>query len=271
VPSGGPSTASSSSSAAGGTTTVRLVAGTAERDGTELAQNRTYVLPRNTKSKLLTYTGATLEVAGNCTDYVAQYAAPEDSPQLAILNLHFALQEQRRSAAAAAGGRKQHPGPRVLLCGPPNSGKTTAARTLTALATRAGAQPLVASVDPREGLLALPGTVSAAVFGTVMDVEEPAGGFGVAGTPSSGPSAVPVKLPVVYYFGRERVAEDVALWRDLTGKLASSVRAKFAGDEGVRAAGLVLDTPGVMAGEAGDVEVLMHAVREFAGEFVRSA
>jgi polyribonucleotide 5'-hydroxyl-kinase len=243
--------------------TVRLTSGTAERDGTELALNRAYTFPRNTQSKLLTYTGATLEVSGEVVDRVAQYAAPENSPQLMVLNLHFALQEMR--AASRSGNNT---GPRVMICGEKDSGKTSVARTLAALATKAGGQPLVASVDPREGMLALPGTVSAAVFGTVMDVEDPAGGFGVNGTPSSGPSAVPVKLPMVYYFGRERADEDVTLWKDLVAKLGSSVRAKFAADEAVREAGLVLDTPAATVAKA-DVDMLVHAAIEFAGELLR--
>lgn len=243
---------------------VRLVSGTAERDGTELALNHTYTFAR-TKSKLITYTGCALEVTGDCDDYVAQYAAPEDSPALSYLNLHFALHDQRTAAGSGAqtttGGR----GPRVMICGPASSGKTTVTRTLAALATRAGAQPLVANVDPREGLLVLPGTLSAAVFGTVMDIEDPAGGFGVVGTPSTGPSAVPVKLPIAYYFGREAVAAgDAPLWRDLVARLARSVRAKLADDNAVRQAGLLLDTPAATAGKE-DVELLAHAAKEFAG------
>ncbi|KAK4130728.1 Clp1-domain-containing protein [Trichocladium antarcticum] len=245
---------------------VRLVSGTAERDGTELALNHTYTFAR-TKSKLVTYTGCAVEVSGECDDLVREYARPEDSPALVFLNLHFALQGQRAAAAAAAGKGGAGRGPRVMVCGEGPCGKTTLARTLTALATRAGGQPLVASVDPREGLLALPGTVSAAVFGGIMDVEEPMGGFGVSSTPSSGPSLVPVKLPMVYYFGRERVEEDVPLWKDLTGKLGSSVRAKFEADEAARAAGLVLDTPAVAPGEGG-MKILTHVLREFAVNIV---
>lgn len=224
-------------------------------------------------------------MSGALVDTVAQYAAPEASPQLMLLNLHFALQELRAAAAGGGGGggglgghnnnnnggggAAAVPGPRVMICGEKDSGKTTVTRTLAALATRAGGQPLVGSVDPREGMLALPGTVSAAVFGTVMDVEDPAAGFGVSGTPSSGPSAVPVKLPMVYYVGRERVDEDVPLWRDLVGKLGSSVGAKFAADEVVREAGLLLDTPAASVAK-GDLEVLTHAVNEFAGELPES-
>lgn len=267
------SPANNATNPASGGVTVRLLSGTAERDGTELAQNHVYTFPRNTRSKLLTYNGATLEVTGECAvDRVVEYARPEESPELVVLNLHFALQDLRAAAAAAAGSQRGNtrngvrvPGPRVMVCGESGVGKTSVVRTLAALATRGGGQPLVASVDPREGLLALPGTVSAAVFGTVMDVEDPAGGFGVSGTPSSGPSAVPVKLPMVYYFGREKVDEDVPLWKDLVGKLGSSVRAKFAADETVREAGLVLDTPAATIAKA-DMDVLLHAINEFASE-----
>ncbi|KAH6856242.1 Pre-mRNA cleavage complex II protein Clp1-domain-containing protein [Chaetomium sp. MPI-CAGE-AT-0009] len=271
--------AANTNTSGGGGATVRLTSGAAERDGTELALNRVYTFPRNTQSKLLTYTGATLEVSGAFVDRVAQYPSPEASPQLPVLNLHFALQELRTAAGAGSGnkdggingggggGGARPPGPRVMICGEKDSGKTTVARTLAALATRAGGQPLVGSVDPREGMLALPGTISAAVFGTVMDVEDPAAGFGVSGTPSSGPSAVPVKLPMVYYVGREKADEDVSLWRDLVGKLGSSVRAKFAADEVVREAGLLLDTPAASVAK-GDLEVLTHAVNEFAVNIV---
>ncbi|KAK3306725.1 Pre-mRNA cleavage complex II protein Clp1-domain-containing protein [Chaetomium strumarium] len=266
-----PHTVSQPSSTAGGSAgaTVCLVSGTVERDGTELAQNRKYTFPRNTKSKLLTYTGCTLEVSGEFVDRVAQYPSPESSPQLSVLNLHLALQAQRKAAAAKADGglSKAVPGPRLMVCGPASSGKTTLVRTLAALATRMGGQPLVASVDPREGLLSLPGTISAAVFGTVMDVEDPAGGFGVSSTPASGPSAVPVKLPMVYYFGREKVEDDAQLWRALTSKLASSVRARLAADESARDSGLILDTPAVSVAK-GDLDMLMHAVSEFAVNIV---
>ncbi|KAL1836423.1 hypothetical protein VTJ49DRAFT_5159 [Mycothermus thermophilus] len=257
-------------------TTIRLTTGKAERDGTELALNHTYAFPRGTRARILTYTGATLEVAGElpASERVAQYARPEDSPEVQVLNLHFALQEARKKAKERSrrdGGRPEQqqppPGPRVLICGGPDTGKTTVARTLTGLATRAGGQPLVASLDPREGMLALPGTVSAAVFGTVMDVEDPAGGFGVRGTPSSGPSAVPVKLPNVYYFGRERVEEDVPFWRTLVGRLGGVVRAKMAADLVVGESGLVVDTPPASVAK-GDIEMLRHAMMEFAVNIV---
>ncbi|KAK4213808.1 mRNA cleavage and polyadenylation factor CLP1 [Rhypophila decipiens] len=275
-----PSSTSSSSSGV----KVKLLSGSAERDGTSLALNKVYTFSR-TKSKIFTWEGCSLEVTGSCVnESVYRPATMEDSCMVGWVNLHMLiLQEQRervsqslknhhhhhhghhkRSDGAGAGGSGP-PGPRVMICGAPNTGKTTMARTLAGYATRQGGQPLVASLDPREGLLSLPGTISAAVFGTLMDIEDPRGGFGVRNTPSSGPSMVPVKLPVVYYFGREKVVDDVPLWKDLTRKLASSVRAKLKEVDEVRASGVILDMPGWEGRpDAVGLEVMECAVREFA-------
>jgi polyribonucleotide 5'-hydroxyl-kinase len=234
--------------------TVKLTSGTAERDGTELALGKAYVFV-GAKSKIFTLTGCTLEVSGPCEDYVAETDDPDDCPAVSYLNLHFALQNQR------AGGV----GPRVLVAGAPASGKSTLARTLLALATRqnGGQQPVGVGLDPKDGMLSLPGTVAAAVFGSLMDLET--SGTGVADTPSSGPAAVPVKVPVVYYYGRQRVEDEPEAWKTVVSGLAAAVRGRTEQDGEVRRAGVVVDTPTVGTGKAG-VELLVHVVEEFAGK-----
>ncbi|KHE83199.1 hypothetical protein GE21DRAFT_1287328 [Neurospora crassa] len=282
------STFSSNSSAAG--VTVRLVAGTAERDGTELAPNCVYTFLPGTKSKLFTDQGCTLEINNTggypLEDRVVEHP-PEQSPMLSYINLHFGLQDHERAAAAqaqqqhpthhqqqqqgrgaGAGVARSKPGPRVLICGPPGVGKTSLAKLLAALATRMGSQPLVANLNPTDGLLCLPGTLGAAVFGTLMDVEEPAGGFGVTNTPISGPSAVPVKNPLTFYFGHEKVEDDVDMWRQMTERLAVLARRKFERNRDVRVAGLLVDTAPVEAGDKEGQELLGWAVRQFDANFV---
>lgn len=166
---------------------------------------------------------------------------------------------------------KAKPGPRVLVCGPRGSGKTSLVKLLAALATRMGSQPLVANLNPTDGLLSLPGTLGAAVFGTLMDVEEPEGGFGVTNTPISGPSAVPVKNPMTFYFGREKVEDDPDMWKQMTERLAALVNRKFERNRDVRVAGLLVDTPplevGLLEGKDGQ-ERLAWAVSRFEGEFL---
>lgn len=271
----------------GSTATVTLVSGTAERDGTELAVGVPYRLS-GAKSKLLSWRGATLTVEGPADDYVAETATPNPAtgaaaddpvPCLAHLNLHALLQRQRDAVAAAAPAaappyqqqqqQQQHPqnqhsglphGPRVLVAGAASSGRTSLVRTLAAWAARAGSQPVVVNADPREGVLTLPGTLSAAVFATPMD---PASGEGWGSAPSSGPGAVPVKLPLVYHYGRQRAEEDPALYRGLVSSLASAVGARALADPDVRCAGLLVDSPPWVAGAG--VETLAHLVEELSG------
>ncbi|KAK1775950.1 Pre-mRNA cleavage complex II protein Clp1-domain-containing protein [Copromyces sp. CBS 386.78] len=276
------STFSSNSSAAG--VTVRLVAGTAERDGTELTPHKDYTFLPGTKSKLFTDQGCTLEINNTggypLEDRVAEYPHPEQSPMASYINLHFGLQDHERATAAqpqyppphqqgrqGGGGPRPKPGPRVLVCGPYCVGKTSLVKYLGALATRMGSQPLVANLNPTDGLLSLPGTLSAAVFGTLMDVEEPAGGFGVSSTPISGPSQT-VKNPLAFYFGREKAGEDVDTWRQMTERLAVLCMRKFERNRDVRVAGLLVDTAPVEAGDKEGQELLGWAVRQFDVNYV---
>ncbi|ROW16847.1 hypothetical protein VPNG_01528 [Cytospora leucostoma] len=245
--------------------TVRLISGTAERDGTELALNVTYKFRGPAKSKVLTWRGCELEFeatagADSVVEYVAEHLGPDETPQTSYLNLHFLLDGLRREARA-----RDATGPRVLVAGARDVGKTSLARTLAALAVRAGAQPLVVNTDPREGMLSLPGTLTAAVYATVMDLEgEGTNGWG--GTPTSGPSAVPVKLPIAQYYGRQDATDDPQLYRELASKLAGSVTARMGGDVDVRSSGMIIDTPGVdLSGSSGQgaMDAMAHVVDEF--------
>ncbi|EFX06160.1 mRNA cleavage factor complex 2 protein [Grosmannia clavigera kw1407] len=265
---------------------IRLLSGTAERDGTELASNQPYSFAR-TQSKLLTWHGCELEVDGTCDrESVATVGSSGQSattppPVVSYLNLHMLLAAER--AAVPPPGSSARPtggpaGPRVLVCGGPQTGRTSLVRTLAAWATKMGGagssssepqhqqqQPCVVNADPRDGLLSLPGTLSAAVFGTLMDLETEGGG-GWGGAPSSGPSAVPVKLPLVFGFGYARPADAPTLYRDLVTRLAGAVTARMSDDPAVHAGGLLIDTPAAEA-EAGnvnaDIDLLAHIVDEF--------
>jgi polyribonucleotide 5'-hydroxyl-kinase len=179
---------------------------------------------------------------------------------VSYLNLHFLLDGLRRDARA-----KGATGPRVLIAGANDVGKTTLARTLAALAVKSGAQPVVANTDPREGMLSLPGTLTAAVYATIMDLDGE-GTHGWGGTPTSGPSGVPVKLPIVQYYGRQNATEDIELYKELVSKLAGTATARMSGDVDVECSGMIIDTPGISVSgqiEAGTLDALTHVVDEF--------
>lgn len=138
------------------------------------------------------------------------------------------------------------------------------------------------NVDPREGMLSLPGTLSAAVFATLMDLETE-GGSGWGGAPSSGPSAVPVKLPLVYNYGYAKPSDAPDLYRGLVTRLAGAVASRMSEDSAVENSGLLIDTPAVTAEDDGatatanshgkhshlmSIDLLSHIIDEFSVNLV---
>ena len=155
-------------------------------------------------------------------------------------------------------------GPRVLVLGPANVGKTTVVKSLAAYATRLGDQPLVVNLNPDEGMLTLPGTLSAAVFASMMDVEARQG-WGSA--PASGPGSIPPKVPIVQFFGRQLPAEDMGCYRDMVTAMADSVSERLSGDESVKRSGLIIDTAAVNPESKDDLALLSHIISEFSGAY----
>lgn len=210
-------------------------------------------------------------------------------------NAHFALETARAAAASAAAtatatatgagagagagtGTTALPpavdsipddlpaGPRVLLLGPANAGKTSLAKLLTAYATKRGRQPMVVNLDPAAGMLSVPGTLTAAAVRSMLDIEAESEVGGWGSSPTSGPSpAVPVKLPLVYFYPLPGVTDaEGKLFRPLVSRMGVAVAGRMAEDRDAREAGVIVDTPGVL-GQGGKVaeEILHHIITEF--------
>ncbi|KAJ5086513.1 hypothetical protein NUU61_007820 [Penicillium alfredii] len=250
---------------------VKILNGTAELFGTELAESQSYSFT-GTKAAIYTWHGCTLEVSTGETNHMisdgvtptaghgaggcqSEYTA-EETPMVEYANVHFALETLRQEAHGAG-----KDGPRVLLLGSENAGKTSLAKILTAYATRVGRQPLVVNLDPSEGMLSVPGTLTAAAFRTLLDVGE-----GWGSSPMSGPSPVPVKLPLVYSYPLTSPLDaDGSVYRPVVSRLALSVTGRMAEDEDARETGIIVDTPGVLSqGKPGSLELINHIVTEFA-------
>lgn len=174
-------------------------------------------------------------------------------------NVHFALETMRLEAQN--GGKD---GPRVLILGPENAGKTSLAKILTSYATKSGRQPIVVNLDPTEGMLSVPGSLTATAFRTMIDVEQ-----GWGSSPMSGPSPVPVKLPLVYFYPMQSPLDgDGNVYKPIVSRLGLSVTARMAEDEDAREAGIIVDTPGIL-GQGTDkaLELINHIVTEFSSTF----
>ncbi|KAL8940926.1 MAG: hypothetical protein Q9211_002045 [Gyalolechia sp. 1 TL-2023] len=227
---------------------VKLLSGNAELFGTELAQKQTYTFS-GTKAAVFTWHGCSIEVAGDCqVEYLA-----EETPMVNYANLHFALERQRDEAAKT--GRD---GPRVLVLGPDDAGKSSLIKLLTAYATRSGRQPLAINLDPKEGVLSMPGSLSATVFSSIIDVEE-----GWGSSPTNGPSPIPVKLPLLYYYGQANADAYPQIYKPIVTRLALAVSSRLHEDGEARVSGCLIDTPGAISRGKGGYEIVQHIVSEF--------
>ncbi|MCJ1354788.1 MAG: Cleavage polyadenylation factor subunit clp1 [Icmadophila ericetorum] len=227
---------------------VKLLSGMAELFGTELALKQAYNFT-GCKAAIYSWHGCRLEVTGVLqSDYIA-----EETPMISYVNTHFALENMRQSAM-----ENNELGPRVLIVGPDNAGKTMLVKILAAYSSRTGGQPVVVNTNPREGMLSIPGTLSTIVLDSIVDVEE---GWGTS--PTNGPSQIPVKLPLVYYYGMEDPEAKSEIFKPMITRLALSVTNRMEDDIDVKHSGCIIDTCGSIGQGKANYDLIHHIVAEF--------
>lgn len=188
---------------------------------------------------------------GACEEYTA-----EETPMVSYVNTHFALENLREEAQKAG-----KDGPRVLVVGPNNAGKTSLVKLLTAYAIRMGRQPIVVNTDSREGILSIAGSLTATPFSSIIDVEE-----GWGSSPTSGPSPVPVKLPLCYYYGSPSPEDNAKWYKPVITRLALASISRLQDYGKCKETGMIIDTPGVISQGKGGYELISHIVSEFSGK-----
>ncbi|KAK3822824.1 MAG: Pre-mRNA cleavage complex II protein Clp1-domain-containing protein [Benniella sp.] len=225
---------------------LRLVTGTAEVFGTELGQNIDYEFSGR-KIAVFTWHGCKLQVQGTCSvEYIAN-----ETPMASYLNMHLAL-EQRRVIATQNNGQ----GPRVLIVGPNDVGKTSLSKMLLSYALRQNRQPIYVDLDCSEGSITMPGCLTATPLTDMIDVEE---GFGSSAT--SAPTAGSAVMPLAYYYGFPSPKDNPKLYNLLVSRLAGSVNKRLEQDEAARRSGIVIDTNGLT--DATGYEIIANCIKTF--------
>lgn len=115
------------SSSSGGLS-LTLQKGSVECWGVELAFKKTYTIHGGCKLALFTWHGCVIDV--ECEALEISYTSDECNANVAYVNTHAQLEALRDEALS-----HKTEGPRVLIVGPPESGKTSLARILIAYGT----------------------------------------------------------------------------------------------------------------------------------------
>ncbi|KAI9208130.1 Pre-mRNA cleavage complex II protein Clp1-domain-containing protein [Polychytrium aggregatum] len=223
------------------TVKIKLKSGRAELFGTELTLDPEYLF-RGRKLAIFTWHGCTLDVKGQCSGYVAG-----ETPMYTYLNTHLALAQLSAEAKA-----RDEMGPRVLILGPTDVGKSTLAKILLNYSTKQSLKPLFVDIDPKEGTVAVPGALSTIAIARMIDAEDD---FGASPTITN-------STPYVLYYGQTSPTEKPIWYKTLLSNLAAVVSKKTEIDPEVRSSGIIIDSPSQFV-ESGGRDLLMHTITEF--------
>lgn len=114
-----------------------------------------------TKLSVFTYKTALVEIVGKPeSSYIAS-----QNPMIIYLNTHCALDARRQSAL-----ENGTYGPRVLIAGPTDVGKSTLSRILLNYAVRSNRTPVFVDLDVGQTNISIPGTIGALLVTKPADV-----------------------------------------------------------------------------------------------------
>jgi polyribonucleotide 5'-hydroxyl-kinase len=207
----------------GETASLTLVSGSAEVFGAEMVANRAYTFG-STQQAVFSWGGCSLEVQGGEGGH--SYVASE-TPMMEYLKLHTML-DQRRTAARASGGE----GPRVLICGPSDTGKSSLCRILANYLARSGHEGTIVDFDLEHGEHLVPGAVCAVPIARPLDIE----------------GSTEDLAPLAYWLGHASSSDHVPHLKHLVSSLSRGVRQRHEANEAARAGGMVLNTSGWVEG-----------------------
>lgn len=221
-----------------------LQKGSCELLGVELVTGKPVIIADDggLKISFFTWHGCVIDIDCEHSEKIV-YSSDETNLSVAIVNTHAQL-EALRDEAAASGGE----GPRVLIAGPVESGKTCLAKVLTAYATKLGRTPIAVDLDPADNSLSVPGSLAAVPM--TREAVTPQS-YATGGLPAGTAS------PLVMWHGSLQPQPD--LFKAQVTALGQKIHARLQSDEWARSSGLIVNTNGWIEDEG--YQLLLHTVK----------
>ncbi|KAM3180039.1 hypothetical protein ACTXT7_017087 [Hymenolepis weldensis] len=135
---------------------LMLIDGMAEIFGTELCQSIEYSFRAGHRGSVTTFHGCKITISGADFDAFVLEAIEDNDLIHVYANIHANFHKFRTEAVL-----NQTKGPRVLVCGPANSGKSTLCKVLANYAARRGSTPILIDVNPNSNQICVPSTLAA--------------------------------------------------------------------------------------------------------------
>lgn len=269
--------------------TICLQKGSCEVWGVEMALQKPYYLTTPVKLALFTWHGCVVDVECDKSLLEISYISDETNANISYVNTHAQLEALRddavSAAAAATAASSANPapketatssesldGPRVLICGPPESGKTSLCKILVAYACKVGRCPFWVDLDPADNSISVPGTLSVAPmhrlaasvesFATTSGPLPPptASVSSSSSAPSGSASNTSINTsspPMVLWHGSINQL-DPQLFRAQVSALAEKIDKRMEHDPEARSSGIIVNTNGWIQDEG--YQLLTHAI-----------
>jgi len=227
------------------------------------ALKQSYLISGHAKLAVFTWHGCILDVDVEFgKELEISYTSDETVANVAYVNTHAQLEALRDEAMMMGGGsgvgvgekeEDKVDGPRVLVVGPADSGKTSLVKVLTAYAVKLGRSPILVDLDTSINMLSVPGTIAA----SPMTPET------ITPLANASCSIFPSTTPLVFWNGCLDLSVNIDLYKAQLDEMGKCIDERNDGNEShvvdARASGIIVNGFGWIDDEG--YKLMLHTVK----------